>query len=54
LVLVAAHRRSLLGRTVENRGCPFLEDLPPGLLVDERVVSQPRRPRQLSPGVPQT
>jgi DNA helicase-2/ATP-dependent DNA helicase PcrA len=48
LVLVAAHRRSLLGRTIENRACPFFDDLPSGLLVDQRAAAQPRRPRQLS------
>ena len=48
LVLVAAHRRTLLGRTVDNRACPFLDALPPGLLVDKRTPAPPRRPRQLS------
>jgi DNA helicase II / ATP-dependent DNA helicase PcrA len=48
LVLLAAHRRSLLGRAVESRPCPFLDDLPPGLVMNERTSAKPRRPRQLS------
>ena len=48
LVLVAARRRNLLGRAVENRACPFLDELPPGLLLDEQVAERRRRPRQLS------
>ena len=48
LVLVAARRRNLLGRAVENRACPFLDDLPPGLLLDQQVAARRRRPRQLS------
>ena len=48
LVLVAARRRNLLGRTVENRACPFLDGLPPGLLCDEHAAARRRRPRQLS------
>jgi superfamily I DNA/RNA helicase len=48
LVLVAARRRNLLGRAVENRACPFFDDLPPGLLLDEQVAARRRRPRQLS------
>ena len=48
LVLVAARQRNLLGRAVENRACPFLDDLPPGLLLDEQVATRRRRPRQLS------
>jgi superfamily I DNA/RNA helicase len=48
LILVAARRRNILGRTVENRSCPFLDGVPPGLLVDQHVAARPRRPRQLS------
>ncbi len=48
LILVAARRRNLLGRTVENRSCPFLDGVPPGLLVDQHVAARARRPRQLS------
>jgi DNA helicase II / ATP-dependent DNA helicase PcrA len=48
LVLVAARRRSLFGRTIESRACPFLDDLPAGLLVDQHKAAQPRRPRQMS------
>ena len=47
LILVAARRRNLLGRTVENRSCPFLDGVPPGLLVDQHVAARARRPRQL-------
>ncbi len=48
LVLVSARRRSLLGRTVDGRACPFLDDLPPGLLLDQHAAARRRRPRQLS------
>jgi DNA helicase-2/ATP-dependent DNA helicase PcrA len=48
LIFVAARRRNLLGRVVENRSCPFLDDVPRGLLVDQHVAARPRRPRQLS------
>jgi superfamily I DNA/RNA helicase len=48
LVLVAARRRSLFGRTIESRACPFLDDLRAGLLVDQHKAAQPRRPRQMS------
>jgi DNA helicase-2/ATP-dependent DNA helicase PcrA len=47
LVLIAARRRTLLGRTVGNPACPFLTHLPPALLEDHQVKSRPRRPRQL-------
>jgi superfamily I DNA/RNA helicase len=48
LVLIAARKRILLGRALESRTCPFLDDLPPGLLVDRQRGSRPRKPRQLS------
>ncbi|MBN2577254.1 MAG: UvrD-helicase domain-containing protein [Deltaproteobacteria bacterium] len=48
LVLLAARKRRLLGRALENRPCPFLDDLPTGLLVDRRDATRARRPRQLS------
>lgn len=48
LVLVAARKRALLGRAVENRACPFLDDLPPGLLLDQHATARRRKPRQLS------
>jgi DNA helicase II / ATP-dependent DNA helicase PcrA len=48
LVLLAARKRNLLGRSLESRACPFLEDLPPGLLVDRHTGARTRRPRQLS------
>jgi superfamily I DNA/RNA helicase len=48
LVLVAACQRKLLGRAVENRACPFLDDLPAEVLSDEHVAAHRRRPRQLS------
>lgn len=48
LVLLAARKRSLLGRSVENRPCPFIEKIPTGLFVDQHVAAKPRRPRQLS------
>jgi superfamily I DNA/RNA helicase len=48
LVLTAVRRRSLLGRTVEPRPCPFLDDLPRELLADRQQAARTRRPRQLS------
>ena len=48
LVLVAAQKRNLLGRSVESRACPFLDDLAPGLLVDRQATMRPRKARQLS------
>jgi DNA helicase-2/ATP-dependent DNA helicase PcrA len=48
LVLVAARKRNLLGRAVENRACPFLDDLPSGLLLDQLAAPRRRKPRQLS------
>jgi DNA helicase II / ATP-dependent DNA helicase PcrA len=48
LVLTAARKRNLIGRTVENRPCPFLDGLPAGLLVEKVVAAAPRKPRQLS------
>ena len=48
LVLVAAAKRTLLGRSIENRPSPFLDRLPPGLLVEKRATARPHRPRQLS------
>jgi hypothetical protein len=47
-VLLAAQKRTLWGRTVEHRPCPFLDDLPPGLLGERREPARARRPRQLS------
>jgi DNA helicase-2/ATP-dependent DNA helicase PcrA len=43
LVLTAARRRTLYGRTIETRPCPFLTHLPRHLLVD--LALTPRRPR---------
>jgi DNA helicase-2/ATP-dependent DNA helicase PcrA len=48
LVLVATRKRTLLGRRVENRACPFLDDVPPGLLLDRIAPARRRKPRQLS------
>ena len=48
LILTAAHRRSLAGRTVENRPCPFLDHLPAELLVESRAAPHRRKARQLS------
>jgi DNA helicase-2/ATP-dependent DNA helicase PcrA len=48
LILTAAQRRTLAGRTVENRPCPFLDDLPPDLLATSRAAPRRRKPRQLS------
>lgn len=35
VVLLAGRKRNLLGRQVENRSCPFLDGLPPGLWTDQ-------------------
>lgn len=48
LILTAAHRRTLAGRTVENRPCPFLDDLPADLLATSRSAPRRRKARQLS------
>ena len=48
LILTAAHRRNLAGRTVENCPCPFLDDLPADLLVTSRSAPRRRKARQLS------
>ncbi len=48
LILTAAHRRSLAGRTVENRPCPFLDDMPADLLTTSRSAPRRRKARQLS------
>jgi uncharacterized protein (TIGR00375 family) len=48
LILTAVHRRSLAGRTVENRPCPFLDDLPAELLATSRAAPRQRKARQLS------
>ena len=48
LILTAASRRTLAGRTVENLPCPFLDDLPPELLATSRSAPRRRKPRQLS------
>ena len=48
LILTAADRRTLGGRTVENRPCPFLDDLPADLLTTSRTAPRRRKARQLS------
>jgi superfamily I DNA/RNA helicase len=48
LMLTAAHRRNLAGRTVENRPCPFLDDVPADLLATSRSAPRRRKARQLS------
>jgi superfamily I DNA/RNA helicase len=48
LILTAAARRTLAGRTVENRPCPFLDDLPADLLATSRAAPRRRKARQLS------
>jgi len=48
LVLTAAARRTLAGRTVENRACPFLDDMPAELLATSRAAPRRRKARQLS------
>jgi ATP-dependent DNA helicase UvrD/PcrA len=47
LVLTSARRRRLFGRMVENRPCPFLEGLPPDLILTRAEAPRPRRARQL-------
>jgi superfamily I DNA/RNA helicase len=47
LVLTAARRRAIFGRTVENRATPFLDDLPAGTIAERRAARRPRGPRQL-------
>ena len=51
LVLTAARRRTLYGRTVETRPCPFLAHLPKELIVDLASAARRRRGRQLSLGL---
>ncbi|MGB8295863.1 MAG: 3'-5' exonuclease, partial [Polyangia bacterium] len=48
LILTAAHRRNLAGRTVENRPCPFLGDVPADLLTTSFSAPRRRKARQLS------
>jgi superfamily I DNA/RNA helicase len=48
LVLTSALRRRLFGRVVEARPCPFLEDLPAGVLAARPVPRRPPRARQLA------
>jgi len=48
LILTAAHRRRLAGRTVENRPCPFLDDVPADLLTTSRSAPRRHKARQLS------
>ncbi len=48
LILTAANRRTLAGRTVENRTCPFLDNLPADLLATSRSAPRRRKARQLS------
>jgi DNA helicase-2/ATP-dependent DNA helicase PcrA len=48
LILTAAHHRSLAGRTVENRPCPFLDDVPADLLTTSRSAPRRRKAHQLS------
>lgn len=48
LLLMAARRRALFGRTMENGPCPFLKDLPPGVIMDIRTKRAKPRGRQLS------
>ncbi len=48
LILTAASRRTLAGRAVANRPCPFLDDLPSDLLVTSRSTPRRRKARQLS------
>jgi uncharacterized protein (TIGR00375 family) len=48
LILTAAHRRTLAGRTVENRACPFLDDVPADLLTTSRSAPHRRKAHQLS------
>jgi DNA helicase II / ATP-dependent DNA helicase PcrA len=48
LILTAAHRRTLAGRTVENRPCPFLDDVPADLLTTSHSAPRRHKARQLS------
>jgi superfamily I DNA/RNA helicase len=48
LILTAVQRRTLAGRTVENRPCPFLDDVPADLLTTSRSAPRRRKARQLS------
>jgi uncharacterized protein (TIGR00375 family) len=48
LILTAASHRTLAGRAVENRPCPFLDDLPSDLLATSRSAPRRRKARQLS------
>jgi uncharacterized protein (TIGR00375 family) len=48
LILTAALRRRLAGRTVENRPCPFLDDVPADLLTTSRSAPRRRKAHQLS------
>jgi superfamily I DNA/RNA helicase len=48
LVLTAAKRRTLLGRTNENGPCPFLESLPSAWLQEMRANPRRKRNKQLS------
>ena len=50
LVLTAARRRTLFGRTIETRPCPFLSHLPPSLLVEVTTPTRRKRARQLTLG----
>jgi superfamily I DNA/RNA helicase len=47
LVLLAARRRTLFGRTIEPAPCPFLETVPRGRLADHVTAPRRRKPRQL-------
>jgi DNA helicase II / ATP-dependent DNA helicase PcrA len=51
LVLTAARRRTLHGRTLETRPCPFLAHLPPELLIDLTTADRRKRARQLTLGL---
>ena len=48
LVLTAARRRTLFGRTLETRPCPFLAPVPRDLLIDVATTRRRPRARQLS------
>ena len=50
LVLTAARRRTIHGRTMETRPCPFLSHLPPTLLVELATPTRRKRARQLTLG----
>jgi DNA helicase II / ATP-dependent DNA helicase PcrA len=51
LVLTAARRRTLYGRTIETRPCPFLTHLPRELLREIASAGRRRRARQLTFGL---